>query len=538
MEKEEVSIYNLEVKRDEAVKSGELYTGRDNIITRNNNYDSILDEVRMQWLFGDWNSLVTIDPKSIEGIPDRANIAVLVGSAHSHLGNRDKAQRFLRMAKAWGVQRRSLARILISDVHNSLACSAVLVDDWPRAMSHFRESVKGISGDERLACQARIVRELVRLDLLARAGRVLKEGIGEVHSIRAEQRELKLIEIFEASVDHSSSLITAESPVSEAVRACLKAEDIHQCIDTYLADETVLETEKFEFCLEVSDQFYDQGDELTGLNFLRKGSKYISEIQFIAGQQKIILAKKLTERKRDTDALDLVIKESIHSVSFNKDQQTRLVRAYNKIWQNYSTEKEHGHQLLIDFIDAQTFKTQFPEKMIIIEIGSTREDIPGQGSTEQIAECAQRHNLHFITVDIDPHNTIMAKESIHQINSTFEAITEKGEDFLRRYDNHVDYVFLDAYDFDHGKHSKLRQSRYQKYLGEAINDEACHKMHLDCAESLGKKLSANGVICIDDTWQNDSGSWTAKGTLAVPYLLNNGFEVIESRNRAVLLKRR
>src|SRR3546814_16508885 len=96
---------------------------------------------------------------------------------------------------------------------------------------------------------------------------------------------------------------------------------------------------------------------------------------------------------------------------------------------------------------------------------------------------------------------------------------------------------LDAYDFDHGKHSELRQSRYKKFLGSEIDEIACHEMHLDCAKSVHLKLSAGGLVCIDDTWIDD-GKWCAKGTLAVPYLLDNGFEIVEARNRAALLRRK
>jgi hypothetical protein len=118
----------------------------------------------------------------------------------------------------------------------------------------------------------------------------------------------------------------------------------------------------------------------------------------------------------------------------------------------------------------------------------------------------------------------------------FEAINMKGEDYLRDYDGNFDFIFLDAYDFDHGKHSKLRQSRYEKFLGAPIDDTECHKMHLDCAIYVKEKLSQNGLVCIDDTWL-ENGNWTAKGTLAMPYLLENGFHVFEARNRSVLLGR-
>jgi hypothetical protein len=48
-------------------------------------------------------------------------------------------------------------------------------------------------------------------------------------------------------------------------------------------------------------------------------------------------------------------------------------------------------------------------------------------------------------------------------------------------------------------------------------------------------MAPGGLVCIDDTWQED-GQWTAKGTLAMPFLLERGFELIEARNRAALLR--
>ena len=79
-------------------------------------------------------------------------------------------------------------------------------------------------------------------------------------------------------------------------------------------------------------------------------------------------------------------------------------------------------------------------------------------------------------------------------------------------------MFLDAYDVDHGKHSALRQSRYERFLGGRIDEQQCHPMHLECAQSLVEKLAPRGVICFDDIWLAEA-KWTAKGTLGMPYLL-------------------
>ena len=163
--------------------------------------------------------------------------------------------------------------------------------------------------------------------------------------------------------------------------------------------------------------------------------------------------------------------------------------------------------------------------------------MPGLGSSEKLsARCAEL-GIDFITVDMDPRNSAAARRMFRVKGYPSRAVTAKGEDFLAEWQGVIDYCFLDAYDFDHGQHSELRQSRYEAFLGERINDEACHRMHFDCATSLIAKLSPSGLICFDDTWLDGNGLWTAKGKTAMPLLLHNGFRVLEARNRAALLAR-
>lgn len=490
----------------------------------------------MQWMFGDWSSLAALDIATVEQSADRAGIAVLVGSAHQHLGDRELAERFLRVAQSWGAHKRSIARILTSDVHNSLACSAVLANDWTRAMSHFREAVKGVSGDERLACQARIVRELARLDYLRQAGRILRDGIDGLQpaGTASLDRRLGMLQGPQAELGAASPVDTS---IREPVQSCLDADDFHECVDAYLHDDSMPDTDKFAFCVEVSDRLYEQGDRVSGLHFLSRASDFVSSTAIIGERQRSELARKLAGRGRQAEAIELMVTDSIDRIAFDATEQKKLRDTFDKVWRSYQDAGKHGHQLLIEFLDRESPAGRDDGGRVMIEVGSTRESVPGQGSTAELAECAKRHSLHFITVDMDPHNTAAAAECIRGIDATYRAIAAKGEDFLEAYEGLLDYVFLDAYDFDHGGHSELRQSRYKRFLGEQINDEACHRMHLECAQALLVKLSDDGVICIDDTWQDDSGAWTAKGTLAVPYLLENGFTVVQARNRAVLMRR-
>jgi len=197
---------------------------------------------------------------------------------------------------------------------------------------------------------------------------------------------------------------------------------------------------------------------------------------------------------------------------------------------------EHGHALLIEQL-TRTPPPQDGRKRIMVEIGTTREQVAGQGSTLKLAQLCTDLGIDFITVDMDPRNTRQAQMMFRRNGFPFSAITAKGEDYLAEFDGQIDYVFLDAYDFDHGMHSALRQSRDEKFLGSRIEEGRCHQMHLDCATALVDKLVPDGLICFDDTWQDETGAWTAKGTTAMPFLLDNGFEIITARNNAALLRR-
>lgn len=197
---------------------------------------------------------------------------------------------------------------------------------------------------------------------------------------------------------------------------------------------------------------------------------------------------------------------------------------------------EHGHSLLMDHLAGHP-PAALDRPRLLIEIGTTRERVPGQGSTEKLATLCAELGIDFVTVDMDARNSAMARRMFRRLGLPFRAVTGKGEDFLAAWDGPIDYCFLDAYDFDHGNHSELRQSRYETFLGSRISDAQCHQMHLDCAHSLVAKLTPDGVICFDDTWTDEDGLWTAKGKTAMPYLLEQGFRVTMARNRAALLVR-
>ena len=167
----------------------------------------------------------------------------------------------------------------------------------------------------------------------------------------------------------------------------------------------------------------------------------------------------------------------------------------------------------------------------LIEIGTTREILPDQNSTKYFYDLSKVLGFHFITVDMDKENTDKIKQRLPEIN----AITQKGEDFLRHYTDRIDYVYLDAFDFYHPHHTQTRIEKYRNLLDTTINDAACHQMHLECCKSLIHKLPSGGIILFDDILNKQ---FDGKGKTAIPYLLQNNFKLLKIVNNGCILEKK
>jgi len=518
------------------------------------NNDNWMGNAKTYWFFGEWSKLAQLDVATISNHPERDRIALLVASAQLQLGNHDKARTLLFTALDWGCPKRVVAQILIAGVHNTLGRVAALAEDEPRIAYHFEEAISVAGTSEgTLVSHARCVREMARMGLLPQAASLVDKELDAINTnevrpshqstnidvlkneIESLQKELSLAKQGQKLFPPPVNTVQSRE-MKELVDLCLNDEDVHAKVDELLATKDLSYKEIFHLFCGLSDHFFSEKDNSTALHFLSCARDCLEENDI---EDQLFLSRKFMKLGANDDALNLLIRNSLNSNNIDQKEKETLLSFYEQSQSAEREKKEHGHEVLLNYLKSyQLDETSQIEgrQPLMIEIGTTREKVPGQGSTRKLAEFCKLSGLHFITVDMDPHNTHQAAIMFEKLGSNFEAVNQKGEDFLREYDGKMDFVFLDAYDFDHGKHSKLRQSRYEKYLGGPIDEQKCHQMHLECAQSVLTKLSINGVVCLDDTWLED-GRWCAKGTLAVPYLLDNGFELIKARNRSVLLRR-
>lgn len=154
----------------------------------------------------------------------------------------------------------------------------------------------------------------------------------------------------------------------------------------------------------------------------------------------------------------------------------------------------------------------------LVEIGCTRNE-KEQDSTLHLANFCNENNMKFITIDVNPEYIEYNRKRLNEINSNFEAIVSKGEDFLEKYESKIDFLYLDGFDFYHEYHSQERKDNYKKYLNQEITNENCWNMHLECVKNCN--LSNIGTICINNVMNDYSG----KGKLAIPYLLENNYKL-------------
>lgn len=79
-----------------------------------------------RWQEGDRLAVEEINAEDVRDHPDRARLALALGSAHQQLGNLDTAKNFIQWARKWGCDRKTIAQVLIADTYKTLGRAAAL----------------------------------------------------------------------------------------------------------------------------------------------------------------------------------------------------------------------------------------------------------------------------------------------------------------------------------------------------------------------------------------------------------------------------
>jgi predicted O-methyltransferase YrrM len=154
-----------------------------------------------------------------------------------------------------------------------------------------------------------------------------------------------------------------------------------------------------------------------------------------------------------------------------------------------------------------------------VETGTIRqaEDWPGAGYSTYLfgAVLHACPEAKLYSVDLDPNHCEFARKSCAVFGNHVEVVNSRGEDFLRGFDGAIDLLYLDSCDTQHPEHAEV-------CLGEL--------------KAALPKLKPGAIVAVDDSpW--GSGNFTGKGTLAVPFLLANGWEILFAGYQVVLRRK-
>jgi len=164
-----------------------------------------------------------------------------------------------------------------------------------------------------------------------------------------------------------------------------------------------------------------------------------------------------------------------------------------------------------------------------VEIGTSRNG--DDGSTKTIAEWAGRYGRHLWTVDMDPKNC----EFVRSMNlENVEIVNSTGEKFLEEFPAHTNYIsflYLDNFDWDwHPDNTEdfvIEQQKRYADLGFRMNNVNSQRAHLAQMSAAIKAMAPCSIVVCDDTWYNKWwGHYSGKCGAVVPFLLNNGYEVL------------
>ena len=171
-----------------------------------------------------------------------------------------------------------------------------------------------------------------------------------------------------------------------------------------------------------------------------------------------------------------------------------------------------------------------------VEIGTSRNG--DDGSTRVIAEWAARFQKELYTVDIDAYN-------IHFVSDlqipNLKTYLGPGETFFKTFPKHlgpVSFLYLDNFDWDwHPDNPEPfvieQQARY-KQLGLEMTNVNSQRAHLEQMMAAMPAMAEQSVVVLDDTWYNRWwGHYSGKGGAVVPYLLANGYTVLETEEQPV-----
>lgn len=160
----------------------------------------------------------------------------------------------------------------------------------------------------------------------------------------------------------------------------------------------------------------------------------------------------------------------------------------------------------LELLEERNAKTLVETGIARAGLKQTRAD---GASTIVFGKWAEQNGAHLSSVDIDPEATSLAQKCLNEegLKDSVTVITSDSVAFLKGFEDRVDFLYLDSYDFPKNDPKGQRLSQ-EHHLNEFI--------------AIEDKLHDQSIILIDDCRLPNGG----KGKLVIDYMESKGWRPI------------
>lgn len=159
----------------------------------------------------------------------------------------------------------------------------------------------------------------------------------------------------------------------------------------------------------------------------------------------------------------------------------------------------------------------------VVETGTSREGLKGAKSngaaTIVFGKWAKENGAFLYSVDISEESVTNAQKEVDRqhLQNVIKIHHSDSLEFLKTFDQGVDFLYLDSYDYSHTDVAIQKKSQ---------------EHHLLEFQAIEAYLHGNSVVLIDDCDLPNGG----KGKLVIAYMLKNGWKILAESYQVLLVR--
>lgn len=159
----------------------------------------------------------------------------------------------------------------------------------------------------------------------------------------------------------------------------------------------------------------------------------------------------------------------------------------------------------------------------IVETGTSREGLKGTRSngaaTLVFGKWAKKNGAFVHSVDINIHSVEKAQAEVdkQKLGDFVKIYHSDSLPFLKHFDQKVDLLYLDSYDYSHS---------------DPDIQKASQQHHLEEFKNIESQLHENSIVLIDDCDLPNGG----KGKRVIEYMLNRGWNIVVDSYQVLLVR--